>query len=224
METDYEPKVIGVCDGMSQLESGPDFYKENLWFLSIFLSSKEEFKTKWIQRAEIKYYHKLNNILFRKESIATDIMQFGIRGYIVSEKVRGILSDCILPNHQFFDITIDNNKSGIQYWWLVYDLEKGTNTINFNKCIFDFRRHNKYSDKKINTYTEYMSTFLESGIAPKATKLVFNRNFNTSYDIWGTQFLSLTESYISQHLHETFLKNQVTGFRAFKPKCELVFE
>jgi hypothetical protein len=87
----------------------------------------------------------LQGIALPKAAKLTDLVDAGLlRGYFVSERLRRLPEAFHLPRHQYFEATFtrqDQLTGG--YWWLVYDLDDGRQTVDFAQSTFDFSWHER---------------------------------------------------------------------------------
>ncbi len=236
-----EPKIVGVTHGAGQTAYSDKFVDKNQWYDDIFFG--ERGKDGWRLWAEItKYAQPLVEVEMEKKAKFTDYIGFSMRGFIVNNKFREILESSHLPQkHKFLETTlIQKDKIIDGYWWFVYDMETGENTVDFSKCEYDLCYHKqKMGDDfmvNIQTYKDYLNVFYETGSAIRVSKLVFNKNFDRELDIFGTQFLSL-KNYVSERLLKKMEKAKITGYEAISPErarqraerfndiyCELIFQ
>jgi hypothetical protein len=167
-----------------------------------------------------------------------------MRGFYVNEKLKGILEDSHLPNHNFIPTVFTDEKTGQPiegYYRFVYDMETGEHTVDFSKCQYDLtylrRKMGENFTLNIKTYEDYLNVFYETGSAVDVSKIVFNKNFDRELDIFGTQFLTMKSAYISERLLKKMEEGNITGYDAISPErakrraenlgdvyCELVFE
>lgn len=139
-----EPKIVGVKHGAGQTIYNNEFIHNNKWYDDLFFG--DESKDKWRSWARITQFAKpLIKIPMEKQSKHTDYIGFSIRGFAVNNKLREILESSHLPkNHKFLETTfIQKDKIVDGYWWFVYDMETGENTVDFSKCEYDLRYHKR---------------------------------------------------------------------------------
>lgn len=237
-----DPKIVGVTDGAGQahIQVG-DFLERNQWYESVFYKNRGT--QDWKIRAEItKYAQPLYEVFMEKKAKHTDYIGFLHRGFIVNDRLREILESSNLPqNHKFLETTfLQKDKIVDGYWWFVYDMETGENTVDFSKCEYDLHYHKRNfgEDFRVNiqTYQDYMNVFYETGSAVGVSKLVFNQNFDQKLDVFGMQFLG-SNNYVSERLLKKMELAKITGYEAISPEkakrraeflgdsyCELIFE
>ncbi|MDR6194073.1 imm11 family protein [Siphonobacter sp. SORGH_AS_0500] len=220
-----DPKIVGVTDGAGQvhIEVG-DFLERNQWYKSIFHETELAGKDWWKPWAEItKYAQPLYKVFMEKKAKHTDYIDFSMRGFAVNNQLREILESSHLPqNHKFLQTTfIQKEKIVDGYWWFVYDMDTGEQTVDFAKCEYDLRYHKRNFGENfavnIQTYQEYMNVFYETGSAVGVSKLVFNQNFDQELDLFGMQFLG-SKNYISDRLLKKMEANRITGYEAISPE------
>jgi len=228
LSNEYEPSIIGVTDGVSQAYIDEKFVERNLWYKNIFFENIKVTKDWWKIWANLSQYGgETHEVFMGEKAIHTDFIGGLLRGFFVNDKLKSILETAHLPRHKFFKATFNQEGKTVDgYWWFIYDLDDGSETVDFEKSEFDLDYHFKTFNKHftIKTYHNYISAFYETGAAIKATKLVFKENFNKQLDIWGCQFLSLRGAYISENLLKKFQEHKIVGYRIREPKCPLVFE
>jgi hypothetical protein len=226
---DYDPITIGVTHGAGQFSMGVEFDKNHPWYDDIFFTNPRINKDWWkIWSKMPEYGNKLIGLKMDKKAKHTDIMDTAgfMRGFIVSERLRNILESFNLPNHKFFETNFIQNKTIInEYWWFCYDMETGETTVDFVNSEFDIAYHFKEYGKEyfVSSYEEYINVFYQTGEALKAKKLVFNQNFNSQLDVFGTQFLSNRKAYMSERLLNQMNSYRITGYRVREPVCPLIF-
>ena len=220
-----EPKIVGITDGAGQshIEVG-DFLERNQWYKSIFYETELAGKDWWKTWAEItKYAQPLKEVFMEDKAKHTDYIGFLYRGFVVNDKLREILENSHLPpNHRFLETTfIQKGKIVGGYWWFVYDMETGDQTVDFAKSEYDLRyhKHNFGENFTVNiqTYQDYMNVFYETGSAVGVSKLVFNQNFDQQLDLFGMQFLG-SKNYISDRLLKKMEATKITGYEAISPE------
>ncbi|PLK45786.1 imm11 family protein [Emticicia sp. TH156] len=244
LKNNTEPKIVGVNDGAGQahIQVG-DFLERNVWYKSIFHETKLAGKDWWKPWANItQYAQPLYGVFMENKSKHTDYIGFLYRGFVVNNKLRDILESVNLPkNHRFLETTfLQKGKIVDGYWWFVYDMDTGEQTVDFAKSEYDLRYHKRKlgEDFSINirTYQDYMNAFYETGSAIGVSKLVFNQNFDQELDIFGMQFLG-SNNYISDRLLKKMETAKITGYEAISPErakrraeflddtyCELIFK
>lgn len=219
-----DPKVVGIKDGGGQVIFDDLFFHSHPPFTRVFfpdvLIDKDWWK-KWAKWEE--YGSKLFHIKLAKTAILTDYIGASglFRCFFVNSKLKEILQTANLPNHNFFEITFIQGKKIVDgYWWFCFDYETGENTVDFSKCEYNLRDHKRTFGENfsvnIQSYQDYLNVFYETGKAIKVTELVFNSNFNSELDIFGTQFLT-NQVYISENLHKKLQEQNITGYTASYP-------
>lgn len=221
LDTEVEPKIVGVKDGAGQLRTDEKIDKLfNEWHNHIFLKLSSENKDWWKvwSRHELYAIKPLEGIIFRKAAKKTDFIGgHNLRGFYVNEKLKNILESFILPNHKFIKTNFYEEKSGktiSEYWRFVYDLDLGENTVDYQKSEFDFRNYFQEfgSDfhREINSYDDYLNVYYETRRGLRASKLVINKNFNNNLDFLSFNFLT-PRLYISERLKNKMEEENITG-------------
>lgn len=221
LDTEVEPKIVGIKDGAGQLRTDEKIDKLfNEWHSHIFLKLSTENKDWWKvwSKHELYAIKPLEGIIIRKEAKKTDFIGgHNLRGFYVNEKLKNILESFNLPNHRFIKTNFNDEKSGKTisgYWRFVYDLDTGENTVDFQKSEFDFRNYFQEfgSDfyREINSYDDYLNVYYETRRGLRASKLVFNKNFNNNLDFLSFNFLT-PRLYISERLKNKMEEENITG-------------
>lgn len=243
LDYDINPKIVGVNDGAGQAYISNNFLERHSWFKHFFYKNDTWDKDWWKKWANVTAYAQpLSEITMHKKSKLTDFITFPrfMRGFIVNDRLRNLINvHGKLPNHKFLPVTFNQAGNIIEgYWWFVYDLDTGQDTIDFTKSEFMLSHHEKKFNKQffINSYEDYMNIFYETGSAVRAKKIVFNKDFDKNLDIFGLQFLSLQQAYISERLLVQWEKEKITGYFAKSKEnrslaeikddnyCDLIFE
>jgi hypothetical protein len=228
--TDYEPKVVGVRDGVGQVEWSAAFDAQHSWYVDLFGPQEEDFFTtqawrKWATMPD--HGQPLQGLALRKAAKLTDLVGAGLlRGYLVSERLRQLLETFHLPRHRYFEATFARQNQLLGgYWWLVYDLDDGHQTVDFAQSTFDFTWHERKFGQayQVHSYEEYLALSATTKRAPQAKTLVFNQRFDNTLDLWGTQFLALCQGYCSPALAQALHQQRLTGYRVRSPRCALRF-
>lgn len=232
LRKNIEPKIVGVTDGAGQAYLSIDWLAKNDWYRKIFHKNDTWDENWWIKWAcPTKYAQPLHNIIMHPKSKLTDcILSVTRRGFIVNDRLKNLLEAAAkLPHHQFVPAIFDRvGKIIDSYWWFVYDLDTGEHTVSFEKCKYDLSYHKQKfgSDYfvNINSYNDYIDVFNKTGIALPMTKVVFNKNFNKELDIFGLQFLSLKDIYISERLLNILTSENITGYRIHSKETQSLAE
>ncbi|RYU93572.1 imm11 family protein [Emticicia agri] len=225
IKNNSEPNVVGVTDGAGQAHIPlGNFLERNPWYRAIFHETELAGKNWWKSWANItQYAQPLHEVFMEKKAKHTDYIGFLYRGFVVNDKLREILESSHLPkNHQFLETTfVQKHKIVDGYWWFVYDMETGDQTVDFSKSEYDLRYHKRNfgEDFKVNiqTYQNYLNVFYETGSAVGVSKLVFNQNFDEELDVFGMQFLG-SKNYVSERLLKKMEAANITGYEAISPE------
>lgn len=223
-----DPSIVGVKGGMGSSYLSDDFFNKNVGYSSIFSKRESMWWNTWSKWQ--LFGSNLHEVDLEKSGKLTDFIKPGklFRGFFVNTKLRNILEKCTLPNYHFFEVTFNQGGEIVDgYWWFCFDYETGEQNVDFSKCEYDFSFHRRNIDKDfnptINTYSEYVDIVSETGAAINTTKLVFNSNFNSDIDIFGTQFLT-NEIYVSEKLYSNLKEQNITGYRVEYPIVEMEFD
>ena len=244
LSSTVEAQIVGVTDGAGQAWIDRQFLDNHKWFNQIFYETELAGASWWEKWSEItKYAQKLSEIKMEKKAKHTDYINFPrfMRGFIVNNRLREILENAHLPNHKFLEVTFNQNEKIIDgYWWFVFDMETGENTVDFSKCEYDLRYHKRNFGEdfsvNIKSYQDYLKVFYKTGSAIGVSKLVFNNNFDNELDLFGMQFLG-SRNYISKRLLKQWQDSKILGYVARSPEevksralrfndsfCELIFD
>jgi hypothetical protein len=243
-----ETKVTGIRNGGTQAFFTDEFWHKNpelydyMWGNGIL-----EFR-KGISPKNFSL--NLVNVEMHKSAKKTDFISIGAfsMGYVISDNLKKLLGEFTLPPHNYYDVNFKQWDKKTNEWkiiegysWLFFQKETGEYNVDFKKCNFDFKYHNKHlgvieSDIKFDSYQDYISFILKTERAPDPKQLFFTDNFNKELDLFGCNFLSF-ENYISDKLLGAFVKNKITGYRTYSYQrlleiskinglipCELTFE
>lgn len=180
---------------------------------------------------------RLDGLILDKNVRVTDFISIGslLKGVCISDRVKKILEEYNLPNHRFYPVTF-HQPSKVEkkieliegYWLLHFELEFGKN-VDFEKSEFvrdvlQFYTTDLSQIIRVNSLEEYEAILLSTKKALLATKLVLKSSFDTSLDVWDTNYLTGVNSYFSSRLIKRLKKEKFTGFDVFEPKSKLVFE
>jgi hypothetical protein len=223
----FEPKVVGVRNGLGVAYVNDAFYEQNPWYQELFggaHATKDRMK-KWATMPD--HGQPLLRLPLYKAAKLTDLMDASLlKGFIVSDKLRLLLEQHHLPRHRYFDVTFLRGEQEISgYWWLLFDLEDGRDTIDFAQSEFDFSWHKREFGREfsISSYQEHVALIEETGRPARTTKAVFNQNFDSTLDLWGPHLLWLHRGYVSPKLVQAFEQNGITGHRIREARDRLLF-
>ncbi len=224
--SDGDPKVSGIRNGTSQAWFDDDFWITNKE-LNDFMWNNDRHDLRYISGVLPEFNMDLKGVFLAKSAKLTDLIQVGslLTGMVISPKFRSLLEKFHLPKHKYFEVSFDvvnSKKEKIKevndYWWLYFERETGECTVDFANSTFDTSFHTEYlhldeADLKVNSYEDYMKVFYERGTALRASKVIFNTQFDCQLDLWGTRFLSVKD-YVSDKLVKSIEENNITGYRA----------
>lgn len=243
LKKEIEPKIVGVTHGAGQLKGSTNFEVINSWMFNLSDKAKKNANI-WAKHELFAPKAEIGIILEKKAKKTDYIGDNNMRGFYINEKLKKILEDSHLPNHNFIPTIFTDEKTGQPiegYYRFVYDMDTGENTVNFVQSEFDLKYHKQKLgndfDVNIKSYGDYLKVFYDTGSAVDVSKLVFNKNFDKNLDIFGTQFLTMKSAYISDRLLKKMEEANITGYDAISPErakrraenlgdgyCELVFE
>lgn len=238
LERSAEQKITGIKDGTTQSYLSKDFFDKNPEIHSYIISNRANYFSGILPEND----KNLIGLPLCKGAKVTDFISVGgLLGLVMSSKLKDIFEKANLPKHKFFPTSfIFEDKPNIhlgEYWWLLYELERGEN-IDFVESKFEISENdkNEFSWLKhfeINNIEDYEKVRLEIGTAAPASKLVFKSSFNTELDIWGT-YPFANRCYISDRLVEKLKMNKITNYEVVNPlkkylmpivpPCELIFK
>lgn len=229
---EYEPKITGIKDGSGAAWFDKTLLQHNTIFNEWFREGNI-FMTPLVLPTEEMVLH----LRIDKKAKATDFLATPLgRGFIVSDRVRTLLTSFNLPPHKYYKVIFHEEKTNLVtdkgYWWLCYELITGEyGEFNFAKSEFwaelpplkPYRGKPTFPDVLyVPTYDAYIAAFEANKKGYAAKKMLLTFSF-PQFDIWGDRLLS-GSNYISTDLVEAFKRNKITGFRALESDCELVFE
>lgn len=119
--TDYEPKVVGVRDGVGQVEWSAAFDAQHSWYVDLFGPQEQDFFAtqawrKWATMPD--HGQPLQGLALRKAAKLTDLVDAGLlRGYLVSERLRQLLETFHLPRHRYFEATFARQNQFLGGYW-----------------------------------------------------------------------------------------------------------
>jgi hypothetical protein len=222
-----EPKIVGVRTGLGAAYVSQTFYEQNQWYRELFGGeyATQERLMRWAHLPD--YGQPLLRLTLHKAGKLTDLVDAGLLfGFIVSDKLRLLLEQHKLPRHRYFEVTFtrtDQEFSG--YWWLLYDLEGGRETVDFAQSEFDYSWHTREFGREfsVTSYQEHIALVQQAGQVARATNLVFNQNFDSTLDLWGPHLLWLHRGYISPKLAQAFQQHGITGYSVRAPRDKMTF-
>ncbi|MFD0750921.1 hypothetical protein ACFQZS_12270 [Mucilaginibacter calamicampi] len=220
-----EPKIVGVTDGTGQLNGSELYTESNGWYREVFQAgfkgNNRSWWEKWVHHKDFAK-RPIDGIVLEKKGKLTDYMEFNLRGFYVSDKLKKILEEACIPPHVFHPTAITSKKTGQSingYYWFAFDMDTGAQTVNFKKSEFALEAFGtEYQGSfSISSYEDYMNVFYKTGKAPQPKILFFNTTFNSELDVFGTQFLS-PRTYISERLLKKWQEAGITGYIARSPE------
>lgn len=218
-----EPKVVGVRNGLGAIYVDDTFRQRNPWFSELFGGGPAG--AKWATMPD--HGQPIFRLPLFKSAKLPDLLDGLLLGLLVSDKLRLLLEQHHLPRHRYFEVTLLRGEQEISgYWWLVYDLDDGCNTLDFAQSEFDYSWHTRTYNRefKIASYQEHRALIEETRRPALTTRAVFNQNFDTKLDLWGPSKLWLYRAYISPRLAQAFQEHGITGHSLREARNELVFK
>lgn len=204
IQTVSDPKIIGVNNGIMQVEICDDNFLEPmipLKFNGVEIDMSEE-----VKRLKITCIKKL------KKVIMTDFLSFGPDltwcPFFVTRRTAAILSRFNTSPIHLFPVAIEDSRELNDYSLaLIHPLSM--DVIDFEKSVFFsgsevFIDHRKYHD--IPNKEEYIKQFNENLTRPE--HIVLNSSFNSNLDLFYSLGFPL---YISERLKLALESNNITG-------------
>ncbi len=157
-------------------------------------------------------------LTLHEKAFDTDYLHFSDlkNGFIVSDKLREILSSFTLPNHKFYPINVFYNKKRLNYYWFYYTLKDFWNVLDLENSYAELiNADNVFSiEKKIAILSKQQ-------ILDKQIKYKFPYNLRTGkitlqkgtpkYDFYQIQCLGYQKVF-SERLINCLNDEKVTGF------------
>ncbi len=203
-------------------------FSEEVWnknpllfeYMRLFNTSKY---SNYAQRIIPPFDFELNPMEIENKAKVTDFISGApSNSYFVSDKAKRIIEEYILPEHKFYKVTFAKHDKKSKkttliegYWWFYFKFEIGEN-VNFEETILNYQEH-AYNARLNNTVDEiksfesYRGAVLRTKKGIRAKKLVMSKSFNTSFDIWATQYL-IFDTFFSERIIERFKREKLTGY------------
>ncbi|SEQ11395.1 hypothetical protein [Epilithonimonas lactis] len=196
----------------------------------------------WIKIYDDKEFNSLNDFVY------------SLQDFIINDKVKSILENHKLPNHDFVPAEIHRNERKIlfnklskykHYYWfntisdyndyvdfskseIKFTKDKKIIQLNINSILelYSLRNSNQKISNRINMlyklYPNNQSKIQEIilhedlfGVSWRAEKIVLNKNFDRSLDLFSLPIFS-SRTYISQKLKENLIKENITDISFIK--------
>lgn len=215
---DWDPKVIGVKNGVYQLELDKKVYDKTVYaqIESFFIGG--ELPTNQIY-PNLDYKFNFKKLKSAKE---TNLMSFTpyLKNchFLIDNNTLELLNLFNIQRYKayealIYDSPIENLNNN---YWLFYSVLQDWNVIDFEKSLFisgGFGNNPKI-EHKFNDENE-MKKF--NGVA-KVKKLALSKSFDTSLDFFHTRLGGL---FVSENLKFAIEENRVTGIR-FDNEVEII--
>jgi hypothetical protein len=203
LKNDFEPKNVGVKDGMGQISTICMCQNQNnSWYEKMFGFANKRTHEEWaIVNKHIHYAQRpLVDLVLRKGGILTDYMTFDLGRCLVSNKLKKILERFNLPNCNFLPMQLchENTNVVVQgYWWFAFDKDLGIETIDYMVSKYK-------EDVEVESYWDYQA------LGIRFTKIVLNNKFDLSLDFWACPEAG-NRPFISERLIEAMRSENITG-------------
>lgn len=168
---------------------------------------------------------KIDFALLKKGSNMTDILSASMLvmlGFLINSKLRLILENFRLPEHNFYWIPVKFRNETHNYYWLhmlykykgFYFEDVQSNNIVFEKSEFVIEKHlSKISDISINSKQDFITKNANLPISKsiKANSLVLNETFlKLVPDIFNIPLLG-TNWIVREDLRDRIIQEKITG-------------
>ncbi|MBO4332553.1 MAG: hypothetical protein J5875_05245 [Paludibacteraceae bacterium] len=154
-----------------------------------------------------------------KKAVLTDLLS-KIAGFntdlLISEKLKNMISDCDIMQHQYFDAIV-NTKKGPQTYFLLHLCQPNlVNYIDYKNTIFYETEWGFYKCPiSIDSYEHYLnlkSKDKKTSFGVEIEKLAMTENFDRSIDMF--YILPFDSSiYISERMKKIIEENKITGIK-----------
>lgn len=208
-EKPWEPEILGITDGLSQAKVDEKGFK-NKTNLETFTHSfgsplriaddNEAFTTDFV----------LESVRLKKRATITDFLWFLPMSYfLISSRLRAILSDFSLPDHRYFNAHVTNGVDSFEYYFMYvrkFDFEK----IDFPKCEFVIGNHH---DGYQTIHFDSLVELRKSKDFPRRKRISL-KIVNNSFDMFETKLLA--DPIISEKLKNRLEDEKISGIK-FQP-------
>jgi len=176
-----------------------------------------------------------SELILTDSSIEADFINdggaIGGTGYIISNRVKDLLSDFILPPHRYYSLPyirqINGNVKKIRefYFWLQIILEDNYDWIDYKKSQFHIGVYigDKVTPVKINNPPELKKVIkqVDNNEILQCRDLYLNENYmSKKYDLFFFENLSWYP-YISQRLKECLEEKEITGLGTIEKRINV---
>ena len=190
------------------------------------MSENYNFDTPYSVDALSRYVNKLPNFapnldcfILNSKANATDLLSSSTianNGFLISEKIKNILSNYKLPDHKYFSATIQQGTTTLYYYWIHIGSDFN-DFIDYKKSSFNIiENYSEIKQKvKIISKEDYISKKSEVNNKDindsiQASQIVMTNDFDRNINLFN--FLNLDDNfYISEELMKDLVKNKVTG-------------
>lgn len=211
----WEPEILGITDGLSQARVDGKGFKNKTNFETFMHSFGTPLRMADDQEAfEIDF--DLECVRLKKRATITDFLWFSPMSYfLVSTRLRTILSEFKLQDHKYFKANVTNGSNFYEYSFM-YMRHFGFETIDFPKC--EFVIGNRYDGFK-TIYFDSLEELRKSKDFPGRKRIAL-KGVDDSLDMFETKLLA--DPIISDKLKKRLEDEKISGIK-FKP-IEIDFE
>lgn len=208
-----EPKVMGVANGIHQIEIEKKEMQNDLAFQDFLCFFNRKNTNFWKRQNEVKNFKipVINAKLLKKAKI-TDVMGYteniSFLNYVYSDKYISILKPFNIGEYSTFEVAIENVKE--KYYMLFIE------TIGFDKIDFKnslvitgHKATNNIKYHSVNNHDEYID-FKQKNILGSFEKLAISIE-NLGKDIICVQ--SISDPFYSEKLIDLLLDSGITNFQ-----------
>jgi hypothetical protein len=213
LRLNWNPKIIGVKNGVQQVEIKDNGFLDEIYFKKIY----DFLKNPKFSNPEFEI--KLEGIAPLKGMKLTDVLSYGPYffnvPFIVSEKVKNIFDKFILPEHYYFPVSFLPSIAVNTQYYLFYVKMYGYEIVNEKECLFF--NGSKLSGKeyiKFDNVKENLSNFVGTEV------LTFNNKLPLKIDFFK-QGLS-SGILISVSLWQALENANATGFLFIEPEEPII--
>jgi hypothetical protein len=198
----WESEILGITDGLSQAKVDEKGFKNKNNFETFKHSFGSPLKRVDDQEAfEIDF--DLECVQLKKRAKITDFLWFSpMRYFLISSRLRPILSDFNLHDHRYFNAHVTNGSDYYEYHFM-YMRHVGFETMDFPKCEFYIG----------NSFNGYQTIHFDSFDELKKSK-------DFPEDMFKTRLLA--DPIVSERLKKRLEDEKISGIK-FKP-IEIEFE
>jgi len=216
----FEPKVIGVNNGISQVEFDRNKLLNEKGEYHNFYEYFNDFSF-WQRQDDAFNYFAPDMICKKlKKALLTDIMGYGPKimafSWLISDDFYKILKNFNIGKHKFFDVKIDN--CNMKYYFL---LKKSilVSEFNFDETVISTGQKilDNYKEHSFRNYEEFFE-FSKQNPLLEFRSIAVDRIYEGE-DIVFTQ---AGGNFFSEELIKNFIGMRLTGLREYK-NCKIDF-